>query len=1737
MKRKAIVSIFCMLTILANSIFADFSAVFAEGEAEAEAEAQQTVWAYESFTYNGTDGIAVTEYTGMASDIFIPAKLDGRQVLKVGDGLFKDKSGINSVSLGEGIKVIGESAFENSTDLVCIVTPKTLTEIGSNAFSGCSAFNSIVLYSAVTSIGSGAFSGCGNVKIYGAEDSAAQAYADENNLTFVVISQNATPETVTQDGITYYIKNGEAAAVSIGNVPYSLVIPATVNGYPVTDLGEVFRGYKRVSSITIGENVKSVGVDAFRDCAMNKVIIPDNVTSIGERAFYNCDYLRSVRLPEGITSISKNTFAYCENLLTIDIPDSVQIIGEWAFDICTKMKSVTGCEGVRQIDRCAFSYCKDLTDISLPDSVQSIGEQTFYNCSSLQNIVIPKEVTSINRFTFASCPKLTSVIIPDNVRSIGDNAFYYCTSLKTVILGNKITSIYSESFGNCTSLQSILLPTSLTSLRTNSFPTNTVLCVYKDSTAHKIAAANDMLYYVTENGESPEMTTQDGITYCITNNKAAVISVDTSISAVTIPETVNNYPVTRFGEAFRNNENIKEITIGNNVTSIKPYAFFSCTGLKSIVLGESVTSIGTYAFSNCTSLSSITFGNNIKSIDNCAFTSCSSLTSITIPDSVTSFGYEIFRDCKKLKSVKLPANITEIRSEMFKNCESLTNITLPDTVTKLNYHVFYGCTSLTEAVIPSKVTEIPSDAYQNCTALKSVTIHENVTSIGYRTFLGCSSLLTVVIPRSVTSLQTDSFPTETVLCVYEDSYAHQFAVENNMLYYVTQNGEMPEFITQDGITYYLANGKASIVSVDTTLKTVEIPKEVNGCPVTALGEAFKNNTTLTSVSIPDSITNIEAYAFYKCNNLKTVTFPDNITSIGEYAFYECYRFSNINIPDKVKTIGKYAFYNCSPTSITIPDSVTSIGEQAFRYCTDLTSLTIGEGVTDIGAFAFYWCEKLSNLKIGSSVTSIGADAFFWCQRLTSVKIPDSVTSIGEGAFFNCINLTSITLGSGMQCIDAKAFSGCSKIERTIVPASVTRFCTDSFPANTILCVCENSYAHTFAKNNNLLYFVIHKTENSEISYGMDISGKVTYSDGTPLQNAAVSIYYDDGTLKESVVTDSSGSYSLTYAEVGAYTICASDEEGRSGSTQVSVKRMNAFDVFLAGETSITVKNSYTVSGTSSSGAKITLSEYDGRIIASTNADEEGAFTFTNIPNGTYTIKAENDLGAYAKEITVYNADLDAGELKISDNEEFASIVGTVSIEGREQNHYKRSWVQMTLYNSEGTAIAQTKTDKDGNYEFAKLPLDEYSIVAEASELRCDPAHGYDRSYTLTGYAYVNAAEPKQYTAEEIVLTEENNNLCEISGIVYADKKPTASSVILKNVFRCEIARCRTDASGKYTFKNVRDGLYFIFAVTDDYGMGFTVVTVRRGRVFGRTDISVFKHEKIREQERKMGEIPHCSDRNEAIKYRDEIRMRKKFYDGLSEKEKLQFSPAYVERLNRLCEWITDFDCEENGGRLSYGGMLASEDELGSEDAKIELVLTVSETQAHKISSDGIKTEADFCQQGIDDAMGAKTPVKYYDITLTKNGTKITDISKQTNSTGKLRITLEIPEEYRGHKNYSFVHMHNGIATTLVDLDDDPNTVTFEIDRFSTFALAYTDEELTDTGSDDVITYSNGKITVKAKEDATLYIAKYTGNTLTTVEDFKVKANEEQSFDFDISQTAFLWKNDMVPLCKKFNAAQ
>lgn len=245
----------------------------------------------------------------------------------------------------------------------------------------------------------------------------------------------AVGDTFTASNLKYKVTSEEPKTVTLTGYSSTkpkntLRIPATVNGYAVT----------------------AIGNKAFRSCSgLTKVVIPTGVTSIGTSTFSSCDAMKSVTIPNSVTSIGDNAFYMCGELTTVTLPESVTSLGNGAFGYCSGLTSVNIPEGVTSIGENTFFGCSSLTEITIPDGVTSIGSMAFSGCTSLESVNIPNGVTSIGSDAFLGCRALTEIDIPASVTSIGANAFESCSALTTINIYAKSVTCGKEAFKNTSS--------------------------------------------------------------------------------------------------------------------------------------------------------------------------------------------------------------------------------------------------------------------------------------------------------------------------------------------------------------------------------------------------------------------------------------------------------------------------------------------------------------------------------------------------------------------------------------------------------------------------------------------------------------------------------------------------------------------------------------------------------------------------------------------------------------------------------------------------------------------------------------------------------------------------------------------------------------------------------------------------------------------------------------------------------------------------------------------------------------------------------------------------------------------------------------------------------------------------------------------------------------------------------------------------------------------------------------
>jgi uncharacterized repeat protein (TIGR02543 family) len=385
---------------------------------------------------------------------------------------------------------------------------------------------------------------------------------------------------------------------------------------------------------------------------------------------------------------------------------------------------------------------------------------------------------------------------------------------------------------------------------------------------------------------------QAQFTFTTNNGTITITGYTGSGGVVTIPDTTNGLPVTSIGDgAFYYCTNLTSVTIPTSITNIGDYAFDDCTSLTNVTILDSVTSIGDEAFGYCTNLTRVTMGTNITSIGDYAFYSCTSLTNLTIGNSVTNIGEGAFSLCTSLPAITVATNnpaYSSVAGVLFdKSTNTLIeypggkagSYTIPNSVTNIGDQAFYECTSLTSVTMGTNVTSLGDGAFAS-TSLTRVTIPNSVTSLGDYVFYGCGSLTNVIIGTNVTSI-----------------------------------GQ----------------------------------------------QVFQSCTSLRSITIPNSITNIGDYAFDDCTSLSAITVATNnpaYSSVAGVLFdkstntlieYPGGKAGSYTIPNTVTNIDDYAFDLCTNLiSITIPNSVTNLGDGAFYYCTSLTSIYFQGNAPSLG---------------------------------------------------------------------------------------------------------------------------------------------------------------------------------------------------------------------------------------------------------------------------------------------------------------------------------------------------------------------------------------------------------------------------------------------------------------------------------------------------------------------------------------------------------------------------------------------------------------------------------------------------------------------------------------------------------------------------------------------------------------------------------------------------------------------
>ena len=297
--------------------------------------------------------------------------------------------------------------------------------------------------------------------------------------------------------------------------------------------------------------------------------------------------------------------------------------------------------------------------------------------------------------------------------------------------------------------------------------------------------------------------------------------------------------------------------------------------------------------------------------------------------------------------------------------------------------------------------ELVGNSFVNCVSLESIKIENGVTTIGNGAFSGCTSLKDVTLPISVQSIGERAF--------YD-------CISINKVNY---NGLVDKWVAIKFADY---TSNPTYFSKKLYVNDAELTDVVLTEGTKISHRAFVNCTSIRSVTISNTVTEIEGGAFSGCTSLSSVVLFNTLNKIGYYAFADCTSLSRIEMPTSLTEIKDNAFENCtSLSSVELPDGLSKIGVSAFANCEKLGQINLPTSLVEIKDNTFENCTSLSLVVLPNGLSKIGVSAFANCTSLTQIELPTSLTELKDSAFENCTSLAQITLGEKITYLGAKAF--------------------------------------------------------------------------------------------------------------------------------------------------------------------------------------------------------------------------------------------------------------------------------------------------------------------------------------------------------------------------------------------------------------------------------------------------------------------------------------------------------------------------------------------------------------------------------------------------------------------------------------------------------------------------------------------------------------------------------------------
>ena len=503
----------------------------------------------------------ITRYIGKGTAVSVPSYVQDNDnynrwfVRGIASGTFANCTKVKSIALPAGLEFIASDAFEGCVSLEKFTTERDawryMAEDGVLYYDGsygktlfryppAKAGKGFIIPEDVQELGECAFDDCVNL---------TTVYTDNYDLRDAI--EDYWPELEVRPvaeayPFNYSIQDGEAIITGLNqeSTEFSpnLVIPASIQGCPVTEIREY----------------------AFEDVEIESVVIPDTVTVIDEGAFYRCQNLREVTIPASVTYIGAWAFGGCASLAKFSVAS-----GNTSFQ--TKDGILYSADGTTLV---AYPAGKAGTTFAIPNTVKIIGPGAFDGCEKLIAITIPKSVTEIADDAFSGCTGLKSLAFPEGLVGLPTGVCWGCTALSSVTIPNSVTWIGENAFQGCTGLATITLPASVTEIGYDVF-----------------AGCTSLAKFQVANG-SPYFKAEDGVLYSADGTALVAYPPGKPGKTFMVPAMV-----TTIGKcAFETAANLTSVTIPDSVQSIGYGAFFDCAKLTVFTIGDGVQYLDEPAF-------------------------------------------------------------------------------------------------------------------------------------------------------------------------------------------------------------------------------------------------------------------------------------------------------------------------------------------------------------------------------------------------------------------------------------------------------------------------------------------------------------------------------------------------------------------------------------------------------------------------------------------------------------------------------------------------------------------------------------------------------------------------------------------------------------------------------------------------------------------------------------------------------------------------------------------------------------------------------------------------------------------------------------------------------------------------------------------------------------------------------------------------------------------------------------